>query len=64
MGVLPPDHAKLVPPVAVTQMEVVIQVSTVVPLLLVIPAAGGVIFCVSVMLEIAVQPFDPVTVTV
>ena len=31
---------------------------------MVIPADGAVISCVTVMLEVAVQPFDPVTVTV
>jgi hypothetical protein len=30
----------------------------------VIPAVGAVISCVTVMLEVAVQPFDSVTVTV
>ena len=53
------------PPVAVTQILVVVHVSTVVPLLLVIPAVGGVLSCVTVMLAVAVQPFDDdVTVTV
>ena len=32
--------------------------------LLLIAAVGGVIFCVIVLLDVAVQPFDPVTVTV
>ena len=52
------------PPVAVTQMEVVVQVSTVLPPGLLIPADGAVVFCEIAILAVAVQPLDPVTVTV
>ena len=38
------------PPVAVTQIEVVVQVSTVLPPGLLMPAAGAVVFCVIEML--------------
>jgi hypothetical protein len=44
-------------------MDVVVHVSTV-DAGGVIPAVGGVVFDVIVMLDVAVQPFDPVTVTV
>ena len=52
------------PPVAVTLIAVVEQVSTVEPVVLVIPAAGAVVFDVTVMLEVAVHPLAPVAVTV
>ena len=52
------------PPVAVTLIVVVEQVSTVVPELFVIPAVGAVLFEVVVALAVAVQPLAPVTVTV
>jgi len=53
-----------VPPVAVTLIEVVVHVKTVVPVLLVIPAVGAVVFCVIVTALVDVQPLLPVTVTV
>jgi hypothetical protein len=53
-----------VPPVAVTLILGVVQVTTVVPELLVIPAVGGVLFNVVVIDDVAVHPFAPVTVTV
>jgi hypothetical protein len=45
-------------------MEVVAQVSTVVAVLLVIPAVGAVVFSVMLIALFAVQPLLPVTVTV
>ena len=42
----------------------VVQEITVVPVLLVIAAVGIVVFNVVIMLEVAVQPFYAVTVTV
>jgi len=42
----------------------VVHVNTVVPVLFVIPAVGVVIFLVTVMLAVDVQPLAPVTVTV
>jgi hypothetical protein len=45
-------------------MEVSVQVSSVVPVLLVIPAVGKVSSCVMLILAVAVQPLSPVTVTV
>ena len=60
----PPDHEYEVPPVAVRLIEMVVQLSTVVPVLLVIPAVGGVLLWLMVMEEVAVQPLAPVTVTV
>jgi hypothetical protein len=57
-------HVYDVPPVAVTLMAVVVQVKTVDPVLLVIPVVGVVISLVTVMLDVAVQPLAPVTVTV
>jgi hypothetical protein len=52
------------PPVAVTLIEVVAQVRIVVPELFVIPAVGGVMFCVIVILAVLEQPFAEVTVTI
>ncbi len=60
----PPSQLYAWPPVAVTLIEDNAQVKTVEPELFVMPAVGAVISCVIVMLEVAVQPFDPVTVTV
>jgi hypothetical protein len=57
-------HVYDIPPVAVTLMAVVVQVKTVVPVLLVIPGVGVEISLDTVMLEVAAQPFAPVTVTV
>jgi hypothetical protein len=45
-------------------MEVVAQVSTIVAVLLVIPAVGAVVFCVIVIALVAVHPLLLVTVTV
>jgi hypothetical protein len=45
-------------------MEVVAQVSTVVAVLLVIPAVGAVVFSVMLIALVAVQPLLLVTVTV
>ena len=45
-------------------MEVVVQLRTVVPVLLVMPAVGGVMFWVMAAVAVAVQPLAPVTVTV
>ena len=60
----PPVQEYEVPPVAVRLIEVVVQLSTVVPVLFVIPAVGGVLLWVMVMEAVAVQPLAPVTVTV
>ena len=49
---------------AVTLMEVVLQVSTVDPVLLVMPAEGAVLLSVVVADTVAVHPLLPVTVTV
>ena len=51
------------PPVAVTLMLFTEQVSTVVPELLVMPAVGGVLSCVTVIEEVAVQPLAAVSIT-
>jgi len=45
-------------------MAVLAQVNTVDPVLLVIPVVGVEISLDTVMLDVAVQPFAPVTVTV
>ena len=45
-------------------MAVVVHVNTVEPVLFVIPAVGSMIFCVTVILEVDVHPFAPVTDTV
>jgi hypothetical protein len=63
--VLPSDHEYVPPPVAVTLIEVVVQVMTVVPVLLVMPAVGAVMLLLMVDEAVAVQPFVldvPVTV--
>ena len=52
------------PPVAVTLIDVVVQVNSVTPVLLLIPAVGTATSCVVVMLAVDVQPLEPVTVTV
>ena len=57
-------HEYDTPPVAVTLIEVLEQFNNVAPVLFVMPAVGAVIFCVVVMLDVAVQPLAPVTVTV
>ena len=61
---VPLDHEYVPPPVAVTLIDVVPQVRTVVPELLMMAAVGVVIFCVIVMLASSVQPLAEVTVTV
>ena len=45
-------------------MDAVVQVSTVVAVLFVMPAVGAVVFCVIVTALVAVQPLLPVAVTV
>jgi hypothetical protein len=52
------------PPVAVTLIDVVEHVSSVEPVLLVMPTVGAVLLDVIVTLEVAVHPLDPVAVTV
>ena len=49
------------PPAAVSVVEVVVQFSTLTPVML---AIGGVVFTVTACVAVAVQPFAPVTVTV
>jgi len=56
-------HAYVPPPVAVTEIDVVVQVIVVVPVLLVIPAVGAVVLEVKVRLASSVQPLLAVTVT-
>ena len=65
-GVEPPLQAYDTAPagVAVTLIEVVEQFKTVLPVLLVIAAVGGVLFWVMVILAVFVQPLPPVTVTI
>ena len=58
-----PSPLKYVP-VAVTLIDVLVQVNSVDPVLFVIPAIGAFIFCVMVILDVDVQPLAPVTVTV
>lgn len=60
----PSDHEYESPPVAVTLIDVVNSVSSVVPVALLMPALGAVVFSVIVMLDVAVQPLAPVAVTV
>ena len=62
---LPSDHEYVPPPLAVTLIEVVEQVMTVVLVLLVMPAVGAVVLLLMVDEAVAVQPFVldvPVTV--
>ncbi len=49
---------------AVTLIAVVLQVRTVEPVLLVMPAVGAVVFWVMTIASVSVQPFAEVTVTV
>ena len=63
VGVEPPLQLYVPPPVAVALSEVVVHVSTVVAGG-VIPAVGDDGSVVIVMLDVAVQPFAAVTVTV
>ena len=60
----PSDHKYEVPPVAVTLMAVRVQVNSVEPVLLVMPAVGAVVLLLIDADADAVQPFDPVPVTV
>ena len=62
--VVPPLHAYESPPEAVTLIEVVVQLSSVEPVLLVITAVGTEASWVITIDEVLVQPFVPVTVTV
>ena len=57
----PFDHKYVPTPVAVLLTEVVEQVKFVVP---VIPAVGTLLSIVTLVVAVAVQPFDAVTVTV
>ena len=57
-------HTYEVPPVAATLIEVRKQFNIVEPVLFVMPTVGAVIFCVIAMLDVEVQPFNPVAVTV
>jgi hypothetical protein len=57
-------HEYVEPPVAVTLIAVLEQFNAVDPVLLVIPAVGAVISCVTIMLDVAVQPLVAVAVTV
>ena len=59
----PSDQEYVPPPVAVRLMDVVEHVSSVADGVL-IPAVGGVVFCVIVMLFVSVQPLSAVVVTV
>ena len=52
------------PPVAVNEMLVKVQVSWVAEVLLVMDAAGALVFCVRTTFAIALHPLDPVAVTV
>jgi hypothetical protein len=49
------------PPLAVLVTLVVVQVKLSEPVIL---AVGGVMLCVTLVVAVAVQPFEPVTVTV
>ena len=62
-GVAPPSHEYVPPPVAVTLILVRVQVNTVLPLLLVMPAVGVVIFWVITICAVDIQPLPLVTVT-
>jgi hypothetical protein len=57
----PFDHKYVPPPLAVLVTMVVVQVKFVLPVML---AVGGVMLCVTLVVAVAVQPFEPVTVTV
>ena len=59
------DHWYAVPvPVASTSMAVVVQVSNVVPVMLLILTVGASIFCVNVIFVVLEHPLSSVTVTV
>ena len=57
-------HKYVSPPVAVNEILVKLHVSSVAPVLFVIPAVGATIFCVIISWAVAVHPFAPVAVTV
>ena len=57
----PFDHEQVLPPSAILVTLVVVQVKFVEPEIL---ALGGVVLCVTPVVAVAVQPFEPVTVTV
>jgi hypothetical protein len=57
----PFDHKYVPPPLAVLVTLVVEQLKLSVPVIL---AVGGVVLCVTLVVAVAVQPFEPVTVTV
>jgi hypothetical protein len=52
------------PPVAVTLIDDVVHVNSVTPVLFVMPTVGAVVFDVTVMLAVEVQPLALVAVTV
>jgi hypothetical protein len=60
----PPSQLYVTPPVAVTSILVMIHVSSVTPVLLVMPTVGGVKSSVMVIDAVFVHPFAPVAVTV
>jgi hypothetical protein len=57
----PFDHWYVPPPLAVLVTLVVVQLKLSEPVIL---AVGGVVLCVTIVVAVAVQPFEPVTVTV
>jgi hypothetical protein len=61
---LPPFQLYRSPPEAVTLIDGVVQLISVVPELFVREGTGGVVLEVIVMLDVAEQPFDPITFTV
>ena len=60
----PSLHEYDAPPLAVTLMEVVVQFSSVTPVVLVMVAVGTLLSLVIVIADVAVQPLAEVTVTV
>ena len=60
----PSLHEYDTPPLAVTLMEVVVQFSSVTPVVLVMVAIGTLLSLVIVIADVAVQPLAEVTVTV
>ena len=62
--VVPFDQEYETPPLACKLILVVVQFKTVTPVVFEIFTVGAVVFCVIVILAVAVQPFAPVAVTV
>ncbi len=60
----PPLQEYVLAPVAVTLIDVVEHVNSVVPVLLVIPTIGAVVFCVTVITDCELQPLAAVAVNV